>query len=129
MSDSFLDTTVPLLVLIEAAKNGREKEIKEYASIFHEHTNRLVEVSVLKFYSKSWKTRLSFCFTIELYLNKNFSQLITNEAELGQSDMKVYMSNCIKPSPIGLEKEDLFRKSYETIVNILKIPIFSESHN
>ncbi|KAL4699243.1 hypothetical protein H8959_011900, partial [Pygathrix nigripes] len=48
VSDSFLDTTVPLLVLIEAAKNGREKEIKEYAAIFHEHTSRLVEVSMLE---------------------------------------------------------------------------------
>lgn len=48
VSDSFLDTTVPLLVLIEAAKNGREKEIKEYASIFREHTNRLIEVSMLE---------------------------------------------------------------------------------
>ncbi|XP_054221643.1 catenin alpha-3 isoform X2 [Homo sapiens] len=47
VSDSFLDTTVPLLVLIEAAKNGREKEIKEYAAIFHEHTSRLVEVANL----------------------------------------------------------------------------------
>ncbi|XP_064285734.1 catenin alpha-3 isoform X1 [Passer domesticus] len=47
ISDSFLDTTVPLLVLIEAAKNGREKEIKEYASIFREHTSRLVEVANL----------------------------------------------------------------------------------
>ncbi|XP_042122627.1 catenin alpha-3 isoform X1 [Peromyscus maniculatus bairdii] len=47
VSDSFLDTTVPLLVLIEAAKNGREKEIKEYAAIFHEHTGRLVEVANL----------------------------------------------------------------------------------
>ncbi|XP_032047474.1 catenin alpha-3 isoform X2 [Aythya fuligula] len=44
ISDSFLDTTVPLLVLIEAAKNGREKEIKEYAAMFREHTSRLVEV-------------------------------------------------------------------------------------
>ncbi|XP_075361421.1 catenin alpha-3 isoform X1 [Mycteria americana] len=47
ISDSFLDTTVPLLVLIEAAKNGREKEIKEYAAIFQEHTSRLVEVANL----------------------------------------------------------------------------------
>ncbi|XP_075614967.1 catenin alpha-3 isoform X4 [Balearica regulorum gibbericeps] len=47
ISDSFLDTTVPLLVLIEAAKNGREKEIKEYAAIFREHTSRLVEVAHL----------------------------------------------------------------------------------
>ncbi|KAF7247195.1 Catenin alpha-3, partial [Varanus komodoensis] len=43
ISDSFLDTTVPLLVLTEAAKNGREKEIKEYAAIFKEHTCRLIE--------------------------------------------------------------------------------------
>ncbi|EDL32043.1 catenin (cadherin associated protein), alpha 3 [Mus musculus] len=47
ISDSFLDTTVPLLVLIEAAKNGRVKEIKDYAAIFHEHTGRLVEVANL----------------------------------------------------------------------------------
>lgn len=48
ISDSFLDTTVPLLVLIEAAKNGREKEIKEYAAIFREHTSRLVEVCLME---------------------------------------------------------------------------------
>uniref|UniRef100_A0A7M4EEM4 Catenin alpha 3 n=1 Tax=Crocodylus porosus TaxID=8502 RepID=A0A7M4EEM4_CROPO len=47
VSDSFLDTTVPLLVLIEAAKNGREKEMKDYAAIFREHTSRLVEVANL----------------------------------------------------------------------------------
>ncbi|OWK08004.1 CTNNA3, partial [Cervus elaphus hippelaphus] len=52
VSDSFLDTTVPLLVLIEAAKNGREKEIKEYAAIFREHTSRLVEAM----YPSVWKS-------------------------------------------------------------------------
>ncbi|XP_067908521.1 catenin alpha-3-like [Heterodontus francisci] len=44
VSDSFLDTTVPLLVLIEAARNGNEKDIKEYAAIFREHASKLVEV-------------------------------------------------------------------------------------
>lgn len=48
ISDSFLDTTVPLLVLTEAAKNGKEQEIKEYAAIFQEHTYRLFEVSLIK---------------------------------------------------------------------------------
>lgn len=47
ISDSFLDTTVPLLVLTEAAKNGREAEIKEYATIFKEHTCRLIEVGLI----------------------------------------------------------------------------------
>ena len=32
---------------IEAAKNGNEKEVKEYAQVFREHANKLIEVSVL----------------------------------------------------------------------------------
>lgn len=47
VSDSFLETNVPLLVLIEAAKNGNEKEVKEYAQVFREHANKLIEVSYL----------------------------------------------------------------------------------
>lgn len=45
VSDSFLETSVPLLVLIEAARNGRDKEVEEYALVFTEHANKLVEVS------------------------------------------------------------------------------------
>lgn len=48
ISDSFMDTTVPLLVLTEAAKSGHEKEIKEYAAIFTEHAQRLIEVRLVE---------------------------------------------------------------------------------
>ncbi|XP_051156277.1 catenin alpha isoform X1 [Leptopilina boulardi] len=47
VSDSFLETSVPLLVLIEAARNGRDKEVEEYALVFTEHANKLVEVANL----------------------------------------------------------------------------------
>lgn len=47
VSDSFLETNVPLLVLIEAAKNGNEKEVKEYAQVFREHAHKLIEVLCL----------------------------------------------------------------------------------
>lgn len=51
---SFLETNVPLLVLIEAAKAGNEKEVEEYALVFTEHANKLVEVStVLAFFLQS----------------------------------------------------------------------------
>ncbi|KAI9539187.1 Catenin alpha-1 [Dissostichus eleginoides] len=46
VSDSFLETNVPLLVLIEAAKNGNEKEVKEYAQVFREHANKLIEMTM-----------------------------------------------------------------------------------
>lgn len=45
VSDSFLETSVPLLILIEAARSGRDKEVEEYALVFTEHANKLVEVS------------------------------------------------------------------------------------
>lgn len=47
VSDSFLETNVPLLVLIEAAKNGNEKEVKDYAQVFREHANKLIEVGTV----------------------------------------------------------------------------------
>lgn len=47
VSDSFLETNVPLLVLIEAAKAGDEKGVEEYAQVFDEHANKLVEVANL----------------------------------------------------------------------------------
>ncbi|XP_047039772.1 catenin alpha isoform X3 [Helicoverpa zea] len=47
VSDSFLETNVPLLVLMEAARNGNEKEVEEYAVVFTEHANKLVEVANL----------------------------------------------------------------------------------
>ncbi|KAK9877780.1 hypothetical protein WA026_019460 [Henosepilachna vigintioctopunctata] len=47
VSDSFLGTNVPLLVLIKAAQNGNEKEVEEYAVVFTEHSNKLVEVANL----------------------------------------------------------------------------------
>lgn len=44
---SFLDTNVPLLVLIKAAESGNEKEVEEYAIVFTEHFNKLAEVENL----------------------------------------------------------------------------------
>ena len=45
VSDTFMETNMPLLVLIEAAKAGNEKEVEEYAQVFTDHANKLVEVS------------------------------------------------------------------------------------
>ncbi|CAH1393678.1 unnamed protein product [Nezara viridula] len=47
VSDSFVETSVPLLVLIETARAGNEKDIEEYALVFQEHANKLAEVANL----------------------------------------------------------------------------------
>ena len=58
VSDSFLETNVPLLVLIEAAKAGDEKGVEEYAGVFADHANKLVEVS--------WAS-LSYCSVFSFF--------------------------------------------------------------
>ncbi|XP_060534035.1 catenin alpha [Cylas formicarius] len=47
ISDSFMETSIPLLILIKAAQNGNEKEVEECAAVFTEHSNKLVEVANL----------------------------------------------------------------------------------
>lgn len=47
VSDSFMETTTPLIDLIEAAKNGNEKQVDERTEIFREHAKKLVDVANL----------------------------------------------------------------------------------
>jgi catenin alpha len=47
VSDSFLETNVPLLVSIEAAQAGDQAEVEEYSHVFSEHAQKLVEVATL----------------------------------------------------------------------------------
>ena len=44
MSDSFLETTMPLIMMIEAAQAGNEGEVEECAKLFTDHAAKLEEV-------------------------------------------------------------------------------------
>lgn len=47
ISDSFLDTKLPLIALIEAAMRGDQAGVEEAGAMFLEHANKLVEVANL----------------------------------------------------------------------------------
>jgi catenin alpha len=47
VSDSFLEASGPLLLLVEAAHEGKESEVEECSQVFTEHANKLVEVANL----------------------------------------------------------------------------------
>jgi len=47
VSDSFLEPDNPLLLLIRAAQEGREKDVEEFGQMFTEHAHKLVEVANL----------------------------------------------------------------------------------
>lgn len=44
VSDSFLETTMPLIMMIEAAQAGNEREVEECAKLFTDHAAKLGEV-------------------------------------------------------------------------------------
>jgi catenin alpha len=47
VSDSFLEPDTPLLMLLAAAREGRQNEVDEFAAIFTDHALKLVEVANL----------------------------------------------------------------------------------
>lgn len=51
ISDTFLDTLVPLMLLVEAAQDGNQKEVEECAIVFTESAAKLEEVSCTVFLS------------------------------------------------------------------------------
>uniref|UniRef100_A0A8C8M1X2 Catenin alpha-1 n=1 Tax=Oncorhynchus tshawytscha TaxID=74940 RepID=A0A8C8M1X2_ONCTS len=109
VSDSFLETNVPLLVLIEAAKNGNEKEVKEYAQVFREHANKLIEVANLA---------CSICNNEEgvKLVRMAASQLET----LCPQVINAALALAAKPnSKVAQDNMDLFKESWEKQVRVL----------
>ena len=47
VADSFLDSGVPLNMLVSAAMAGQPEQVEEYSHVFTDHTNKLVEVANL----------------------------------------------------------------------------------
>lgn len=68
VSDSFLETSAPLQALYEAAEKGWIKEVEEYALIFTEHANKLVEVNNLYINIKINERRISLTKRFLKYL-------------------------------------------------------------
>lgn len=109
VSDSFLETNVPLLVLIEAAKNGNEKEVKEYAQVFREHANKLIEVANL---------------ACSISNNEEGVKLVRMSA--GQLEVlcpqviNAALALAAKPhSKVALENMDMFKDQWERQVRVL----------
>uniref|UniRef100_A0A8C3SUA6 Catenin alpha-1 n=1 Tax=Chelydra serpentina TaxID=8475 RepID=A0A8C3SUA6_CHESE len=109
VSDSFLETNVPLLVLIEAAKNGNEKEVKEYAQVFREHANKLIEVANLACSISNNEEGVKL-------VRMSASQLET----LCPQVINAALALAAKPqSKLAQENMDLFKEQWEKQVRVL----------
>ncbi|KAF6731325.1 Catenin alpha-1 [Oryzias melastigma] len=109
VSDSFLETNVPLLVLIEAAKNGNEKEVKEYAQVFREHAHKLIEVANLACSISNNEEGVKLVRMAASQLETLCPQVINAALALAA-----------KPnSKVGLDNMDLFKEQWEKQARVL----------
>ncbi|KAK7583905.1 hypothetical protein V9T40_004868 [Parthenolecanium corni] len=109
VSDSFLETSVPLLVLIEAATAGNEKEVEECAVVFKEHANKLVEVANLACSMSSHEDGVKMVRYAAAQIDNLCPQVI-NAARILASKPK---------SRVALENMEVFRAAWENQVRVL----------
>ncbi|KAL3863765.1 hypothetical protein ACJMK2_005501 [Sinanodonta woodiana] len=109
VSDSFLETNVPLLVLIEAAKAGDEKGVEEYAQVFAEHANKLVEVANLACSMSSNDEGVKLVRMAAAEIESLCPQVI-NAARVLAARPK---------SKVAQENMDVFREAWERQVRLL----------
>uniref|UniRef100_A0A8D2AVZ0 Catenin alpha-1 n=1 Tax=Sciurus vulgaris TaxID=55149 RepID=A0A8D2AVZ0_SCIVU len=109
VSDSFLETSIPLLVLIDAAKNGNEKEVKEYAQVFREHANKLIEVASLACSISNTEEGIKLVRMSASQLEARCPQVINAALALAAKSQ----------SKLAQENMDLFKEQWEKQVRVL----------
>ncbi|XP_014288266.1 catenin alpha isoform X7 [Halyomorpha halys] len=109
VSDSFLETSVPLLVLIEAARAGNEKDVEEYALVFQEHANKLVEVANLACSMSGNEDGVKMVRYAAAQIDALCPQVINAARILGARPK----------SKVAQENMDVFRDSWESQVRVL----------
>ncbi|KAE9535651.1 hypothetical protein AGLY_007552 [Aphis glycines] len=109
VSDSFLETSVPLLVLIEAAHSGDEKEVEECALVFTEHANKLVEVANLACSMSNNEDGVKMVRTAAAQIENLCPQVINAARVLA-----------VRPrSKLALDNMDVFRDAWQAQVRLL----------
>ncbi|XP_065285941.1 catenin alpha [Dermacentor albipictus] len=109
VSDSFLETQVPLLVLVEAARAGNERQVEEYARVFAEHAHKLVEVASLACSMSSHEDGVKMVRCAAAHIEGLCPQVV-NAARILAARPR---------SKVAQENMDAFRDAWETQVRLL----------
>ncbi|XP_064465746.1 catenin alpha-like [Ornithodoros turicata] len=109
VSDSFLETQVPLLVLLEAARAGNERQVEDYAIVFAEHAHKLVEVANLACSMSSHEDGVKMVRCAAAHIEGLCPQVI-NAARILAARPR---------SKVAQENMDAFRDAWENQVRLL----------
>ena len=109
VSDTFAQTDIPLLLLIETAKQGNASEFPGFAAVFEEHAKKLLQVAEL---ACSMCDREDGVKLVRHAMNQleNLCPQVVNAAKM----------LCINPrNKVANENMDVFKTAWETQVRLL----------
>lgn len=109
ISDTFLDTLVPLMLLVEAAQEGNQKEVEECAIVFTESAAKLEEVANLACSVSSDTEGVKLVRVVTKNIHSLCPQVINAARTLAARPR----------SQAARENMDVFRTSWETQVHLL----------
>ncbi|KAF1751568.1 hypothetical protein GCK72_018122 [Caenorhabditis remanei] len=129
ISDAFLDTRTPLILLIEAAKEGNEENTKYRAHMFQEHAKEIVEVARFSCQLSSDKEGISVIQHTATQLERLAPQvsqaalLLCAEptSKLAQENMEAYKN-------MWFEKVNLLTTALDNIMTLDDFLAVSEAH-
>ena len=121
ISDSFLETNLPLENLIEAAKHGvEEKQLTECAQIFMDHVEKLLEVSSMACSIASYIDGIKLVRMVAIQV-QTLSPQVANAA--------IILCG-LTASKVAAENMDVFRESWQKCVRLLTgIVLFSSLYS
>jgi catenin alpha len=109
ISDTFLETSLPLKYLIEAAKHGDENKLEENAKIFADHAEKLVEVSSMACSMSNDTEGIKLVRMAALQIQQLTPQVVNAARVL-----------CARTqSKVAQENMDVFRDAWEKNVRLL----------
>ncbi|XP_057306663.1 catenin alpha-2-like isoform X2 [Hydractinia symbiolongicarpus] len=129
LSDSFMDASSPLTLLIEAAETGDQKKIKEYSDRFSKHARKLSEVSTLACTLSDNAEGVKMARIAARQLDLFYPQVLSAATTLGaRPHSKVAQENMDTFRDVWEEQVRLLTEAVDDITTVDDFLIVSEGH-
>jgi catenin alpha len=129
ISDSFLETNLPLESMIEAAKHGDEKQLADCAQIFMDHAEKLLEVSSMACSMSNNVEGIKLVRMVAIQV-QSLSPQVVNAARIlcARANSKVALENMEVFRDAWLKNVKLLTESVDDITTINEFLAVSENH-
>lgn len=128
VSDAFLDTITPLMVLIESAQRHDERATVENGKIFQEHANKLLQAAELVCVMSSNEDGIRVIRYAAVIIDKLAPQVVNAAYLLSVRDSQVARNNMDTFKNAWIEKVKLLTMAVDAMITVDDFLAVSEAH-